>query len=438
MNAQDRLQRLSAEIAKAPLFPVTGYLTEVRVHILKGILLNAPLGAICAVSCIDGSTLKAEVIGIENGVVALCPFGSTEGIVQGARVTLLEDILSLNLSAALTGRAVDVFLKPIDNAGDIKGPFQSLPIRQPATSPMVRPLISQPFTTGVRAIDGLATLGVGQRIGVFGPPGTGKTSLLATLVKHCKADMIVVGLVGERGREVREFVEDVLPANMRDKVVVVAATSERPAMERAICALTATTVAEYFRDTGKNVFLLIDSLTRTARALREIGLAAGEAPTRRGYPASVYPALPTIIERAGRAQKGSITAMYTVLTEGQIDSDPIAEEVKSLTDGHLVLSRELAAKAHYPALDMRVSLSRSMTRVAQPDHAAAAGKMRRLLSKYDEIEMLLQVGEYEEGNDAETDAAVKKNPLINEFLVQSADRGTEFEKTVNLLKRICI
>lgn len=430
MTPGQRLSLLTTEIAEAVLFPVAGYLTDVRPHILKAVLLNASLGAICGVTRQDGAVLKAEIVGVTGGFVALCPFGSTEGIVQGAEVTIIEDVLKLQLTKSLQGRVVDVFLNPIDGGGELLGAKETLPNRRPATSPMDRPLISQPFETGIRAIDGLATLGIGQRVGVFGPPGTGKTSLLGMLVQNCKADLIVVGLVGERGREVREFVEDVLPPNMRDKVVVVAATSERPAMERAICALTATTVAEYFRDTGLNVFLLVDSLTRTARALREIGLAAGEAPTRRGYPASVYPALPTIIERAGRAARGSITAIYTVLIEGQIESDPIAEEVKSLTDGHLVLSRELAARAHYPALDMRASLSRSMPRIAGEGHIGAASQIRRLLSKYDEIEMLVQVGEYEQGADAEADAAIKAYPEINQFLMQRSNEHAQFDQTI--------
>lgn len=376
------------------------------------------------------------MVGISNGTIALSPFSTSDGLAQGARVSLVSRGLKLSLTPALKGRVVDGFLSPIDGIGDLVGPFDIRDARGETASPMARPLISQPFTTGVRAIDGLITLGVGQRMGVFGSPGTGKTSLLGMLVRQCKADIIVVGLVGERGREVREFIDEVLPENMRENVVVVAATSERPAMERAICAHSATTVAEYFRDQGKSVFLLIDSLTRTARGLREIGLAAGEAPTRRGFPASVYPALPAIIERAGRSAEGDITAVYTVLTEGDIESDPIAEEVKSVTDGHIVLSRDLAKREHYPAIDVLSSLSRSMSRVALKDHTLAAAQVRRLIAKYNDIEMLLQVGEYESGSDHDADQAISAQPNIQAFLRQQPDDGSAFEATKERLKAL--
>lgn len=429
-----RLSTISHRVATAGIFPVAGYLTHVHTNILKAVLPSAPLGAVCAVQRRCGPPLKAEVVGIADGVVSLSPCGGTEGLVEGACVTVVDTELRLPLCKGLKGRVVDAFLSPIDGKGQITGQLTLLPVRRTSSPPMSRPLISKPFVTGIRAIDGLTTLGTGQRISLFGSPGTGKTSMIGMLSQHCKADITVIGLVGERGREVREFVDDVLPAKLRKRAVVVAATSERPAMERATCALTATTVAEYFRDRGNNVFLLIDSLTRTARALREIGLAAGEAPTRRGYPASVYPALPAIIERAGRNKSGSITAIYTVLTEGEIQADPIAEEVKSLTDGHLVLSRDLARKAHFPAFDMSESLSRLMARIAEPAHRDAADLIRRLLAKYDEIEMLLQVGEYTEGTDPEADHAIAARESIRAFLMQRSDEDSKFQLTLQRLQ----
>jgi type III secretion protein N (ATPase) len=300
---------------------------------------------------------------------------------------------------------------------------------------MERPLIDTPLVTGIRAIDGLTTLGRGQRVGVFGPPGVGKSMLLAGIARQTEADVIVIGLVGERGREVREFVERDLPAEARTRVCVVAATSDRSPAERAICALSATAVAEGFRNEGLSVLLLVDSLTRTARAFREIGLAAGEPPTRRGYPASVYPMLPAIIERAGRHPKGDITAIYTVLLEGDGQVDPIAEEVKSLTDGHLMLRRALAEKGHFPALDPLGSLSRSMGAVVSARQSSAASLMRSRLAKYQDMELLLQVGEYVGGSDPEADVAIQAKSRIDQFLRQSVDERGDFDRISEQMER---
>ena len=302
--------------------------------------------------------------------------------------------------------------------------------------PWIAPLIDTPFTTGLRAIDGPNTMGIGQRVGIFGPPGTGKSSLLAAISQHCVADVIVIALIGERGREVREFLDRHLPADKRDRIVIVAATSDRSPMERLNAAHVATAICEGFRDQGQSVLLMMDSLTRVARALREIGLAAGEAPTRRGYPASVYPALPELIERAGRTTKGDITALYTILVEGDGQADPIAEETRSLTDGHIMLSQKIANSGRYPAIDTLQSLSRVMGDVVADNHATAAAMIRRYLAKFDEIEMLLQVGEFEEGRDAVADSAVAAMPQITEFLRQASDAPSGLEETIMKLEEI--
>ncbi|CAM3213176.1 putative ATP synthase YscN [Pseudomonas plecoglossicida] len=294
-------------------------------------------------------------------------------------------------------------------------------------------MIVQPISLGVRAIDGLLTCGEGQRLGIFAAAGGGKSTLLATLMRNANADVIVLGLIGERGREVREFIEhDLGEAGLRRSVVVVA-TSDRPAMERAKASFVATTIAEYFRDQGKRVLLLIDSVTRFARAQREIGLAAGEPPTRRGYPPSVYAQLPRLMERAGQSDKGSITALYTVLAEDEEMTDPIAEETRSILDGHIVLSHALAAANHYPAIDVLRSVSRVMNNIVSKEHRAAAGQVRQWLAKYAEMELLINIGEYKQGQDPAADRAVEKREAIHQWLRQGTHEACDLTQSVEQL-----
>ena len=419
MISTERLDTLRAAVQAAPLRPLTGSVSELRGPIIRARLSGAKIGGLCWIDRGADAPLRAEVVGIDGSVAILSPFGLTEGLSEGAVIRPASGQLTLTAGTGLLGRIVDAFGTPVDGQGPIKGPTVSFPVRCAAPDPVSRPLVDTPLPTGVRSIDGMATLARGQRVAIFGPPGTGKSSLLASIARGARADVIVIGLVGERGREVREFTERDLSAAARERVVCVAATSDRPAVERVLCAQSATAIAEYFRDQGKSVLLMIDSLTRTARALREVGLAAGEAPTRRGYPASVYPALPAIIERAGRTNSGDITALYTVLVEDEGEGDPIADEVRSLTDGHLTLSRKLAEAGHWPAIDPLDSLSRLMGAVTTPDHVAAAGLARRHLSKFRDIELLLQVGQYTEGADIEADAAIAAKPALDRFLQQT-------------------
>jgi type III secretion protein N (ATPase) len=306
-------------------------------------------------------------------------------------------------------------------------------IQSAPPNPLLRAAISRPLPSGVRAIDSLLTCAEGQRIGIFAAAGGGKSTLLGMLARGAKADVVVVSLVGERGREVNEFLEDSLGEEGRKRSVVIVATADRPALERARAAMTATAIAEDFRDQGKRVLLLVDSATRHARALRDIGLAVGEPPTRRGFPPSVFSALPQLVERAGNGARGSITAFYSILVEDEEQPDPIAEEMRSLLDGHIVLSRKLGGAGHFPAIDILDSASRVMTRVTSKEHQAAAREARKSLGKYREIELLIQLGEYKPGSDADADQAIARWPKLNEHLRQSADRLTTFEENLHSL-----
>jgi type III secretion protein N (ATPase) len=291
------------------------------------------------------------------------------------------------------------------------------------------------LSLGVRALDGLLTCGEGQRLGVFAAAGGGKSTLMGMLVKGADVDVTVVALIGERGREVREFLEHELGEEGRRRAVIVCATSDKSSMERSKAAYVATAIAEYFRDQGKRVLFLMDSVTRFARAQREIGLAAGEPPTRRGFPPSVFATLPRLMERVGMGAKGSITALYTVLVEGDDMTEPIADETRSILDGHIILSRKLASANHYPAIDVLASVSRVMNMVASPEHKNIAGRVRELMAKYQEVELLVKIGEYKRGSDAMADQAIDRIEKIREFLRQRTDEHVSFEDTLHLMKK---
>ena len=302
--------------------------------------------------------------------------------------------------------------------------------------PMARQMISQPFQTGVRAIDGFLTVGRGQRLGIFAAAGGGKSTLIGMLMRNSDSDINVICLIGERGREVKEFVEHNLTDETRKKTILVVSTSERPALERVKAAYIATTIAEHFRDQGKNVMLVMDSVTRFARAKRDIGLAAGEPPTRRGFTPSVFSELPRLMERAGAGENGTITAFYTVLVEGDDMTEPVADETRSILDGHIILSRKLAAENHYPAISILDSASRVMPMIASDEHLAAAGKGRKLLAKYQEVELLIRVGEFKSGTDREADEAVAKNEHIKRFLQQGLFENSPMDSSVANLQKI--
>jgi type III secretion protein N (ATPase) len=399
-----------------------------RIRRALGVIVHATvsevrIGELCQLrDPASGRQVMAEVVGLADGMAVLTPIGDIAGLSNLSEVVPTGHELRVPVGAGVLGRVINALGEALDGGpwppADIDGYY---PVQAAPPAPLSRAVISSPLQLGVRAIDGLLTCALGQRIGIFGEPGLGKSTLLANIVRGTEADVVVIGLIGERGREVREFIEKQLgPEGMRRSVVVVA-TSDRPAMERAKAAYVATAIAESFRDRGCRVLLLMDSLTRFARAQREIGLAAGEPPTRRGFPPSLFAALPQLVERAGPAERGAITGIYTVLVEGDLTLDPVAEEVVSLLDGHIVLSRELGQRNHFPAIDVLRSRSRLMDAVVPPQHRADAARIRELMARHAEVELLLRVGEYKPGSDALADEAVARIDRINAFLRQGAE-----------------
>ena len=412
---------MEAAVAAEPAGARTGKVVEVTGTLLRVGGLDVKLGELCDLRQADGSLLQqAEVVGFNRHLAVLAPFGGVEGLCRQTRVTGHGRPLAVGVGPGLQGRVLDGFGRPIDGAGPLRCEAH-VSIHAPAPNPMTRRLIDTALPTGVRLIDGLATLGEGQRMGVFAPAGVGKSTLLGMLARGTASDVNVIVLIGERGREVREFIEMVLGPEGMARSVVVCATSDRSSIERAKAAFVGTAIAEYFRDRGLRVLLMMDSLTRFARAQREIGLAAGEPPARRGFPPSVFAELPRLLERAGMGDRGSITALYTVLAEDDSGSDPVSEEVRGILDGHLVLSRRIAARNQYPAIDVLGSLSRVMSQVVGPEHQAHAGRVRALMAKYDAVETLLQIGEYQQGADPEADEAIARHAAIAAFLGQATD-----------------
>lgn len=434
LNAFTRL--MEAELASASMVGRTGKVTEVVGTLMRVSGLDARLGELCEVVDEDGSVIQtAEVVGFSGGRSILSPFGSVLGVRGGTRVVGLGQMLSIPVGDALLGRVIDSLGRPIDGKGPIRA-TELRPVFALPPSPMEREMIERPLPTGVKVIDGLLTLGEGQRMGIFAPAGVGKSTLMGMLARGTQCDVSVIALIGERGREVREFIEIIMGEAGMARSVVVCATSDRSSSERAKAAHVATAVAEYYRDKGLKVLLMMDSLTRFARAQREIGLAAGEPPARRGFPPSVFAEIPRLLERAGMGARGSITALYTVLFEDESGNDPISEEVRGILDGHMILSRKIAARNQYPAIDVLGSLSRVMTQIVPKAHQASAGKLRKLMARYDEIEPLLQMGEYKPGNDPVADEAVQKQAQIHDFLCQPTEDLWDFDRSLQSLLQV--
>ena len=397
---------------------------------------RAVVGELCQIVLPESRRIIwAEVVGLRDKTVQLMPYDEMEGITVGCKVIAMGEQLSIPVSDKLLGRVLDAMGKPIDGKGDI-GSSIWYPIYQSPPDVLRRPRIERKIGTGIRSIDSLVTVGRGQRMGIFSGSGIGKSILLGMIARNTSADVSVIALIGERGREVRDFIENDLGPDGLERSVLVVASSNKPPLSRIRGAYVATAIAEYFRDQGKDVMLLFDSVTRFARAQREIGLAVGEPPANRGFTPSVFSLLPKLLERSGTSPKGTVTGFYSVLVEGDDLDEPISDAVRGILDGHVVLTRNLAQKNHYPAVDVLQSVSRLAEKVTGPNIKKAAGALRRMLATYREAEDLINVGAYVEGSNAEIDEAIAKMPEINDFLVQAIDEKHPIEETYRRLGEI--
>jgi ATP synthase in type III secretion protein N len=414
---------------------VRGRVVDAVGALVKATGVAARVGDLCELSNPgERWRLPAEVIGVAGQATLLMPFGDLDGVCAQTEVANLGCPQTVKVGEALLGRVLNGFGEPMDGCGPIESCVE-YPVRACAPDPLARQPVRRVLPTGVRVIDGLLTCGEGQRVGIFAPAGAGKSTLLAMIAAGAAADVVVVALVGERGREVGEFIQSHSEPQRRSHTVYVVATSDRPAVERAKAANVATAIAEYFRDQHRSVLLLMDSVTRYARALREIGLAAGEPPTRRGFPPSVFSALPKLLERTGQSSRGAITAFYSVLVDDDQSGDPVAEEMRAILDGHLVLSNALAAAGQQPAVDVLASRSRVMPNLVRPEQLVRAAECGELLAKYRSIEILLHTGEYRPGADAKADQAVRCRQAILSFLKQLPGETSGWQQTLAALAR---
>ena len=397
---------------------------------------DARLNDLCRITSdkSGGQEVMAEVVGFKDNRVLLMPFESVDGIGPGSLVENTGDVLRVKVGPEILGKVVDGLGRPIDGSEIEHGEAYS--VEAPAPDPMTREIIHEVLPLGVKAVDGLITVGKGQRIGIFAGSGVGKSTLLGMFARNTKADINVIALIGERGREVREFIERDMGEEGMNRCVVVVATSDKPALIRNKAAKTATAIAEYFRDQGKDVLLMMDSLTRFSMAQREIGLASGEPPVTRGYPPSVYSEMPKLLERAGTAGQGSITGLYTVLVDGDDFNEPITDTARSILDGHIMLSRKLGHKNHYPAIDILQSISRVMSQIATKEHKQLAGKLKTVMATYNEAEDLINIGAYKSGSNKNIDFAISKIDKVNDFLTQGVDEKYDFEEEMQLLQEI--
>lgn len=401
---------------------------------------DAKLGDMCMISPKngqkDGNPIMAEVVGFKNKKTLLMPYDATDGIGLGCTVENTGRPLAVHVSEGLLGKTLDGLGRVIKGNRVETMEGTPYPVEAAPPDPMSREMIDTVLPLGVKAVDGLITVGKGQRIGIFAGSGVGKSTLMGMFARNTKADINVIALIGERGREVREFIErDLGEEGMRRSVVVVA-TSDRPALERNKAAKTATAIAEYFRDQGKDVLLMMDSLTRFSMAQREIGLASGEPPVSRGYPPSVYAEMPKLLERAGRSDKGSITGLYTVLVDGDDFNEPITDTARSILDGHIILDRKLGHKNHYPAIDVLQSISRCMSQIASREHKQVASRLKSVLAVYQEAEDLINIGAYKSGSNPSIDYAISKIDAVNQFLCQDVEEKIDFDTTVEMLQQI--
>jgi len=439
---QRRLKRINHRLSAAQArtgavipFQVEGRLVRMVGLTLEAVGVQAPIGSRCLIESPNASPIEAEVVGFSQERVFLMPTGTTQGISPESRVIPTGKVYQAPVGDHLLGRVIDGAGNPLDG----KGPLltdEERPLTGKTVNPMERAPIDKPLDVGVRAINTMLTVGRGQRMGLFAGSGVGKSVLLGMMTKYTTADIIVVGLIGERGREVKEFIDQILGAEGMARSVVVAAPADNTPVMRLHGASMAATIAEYYRDQGKNVLLLMDSLTRYAQAQRELALAIGEPPATKGYPASVFAKIPQLVERAGNGCEGggSITAFYTVLTEGDDPQDPIADSARAILDGHVVLSRRLVEMGHFPAIDLEASISRAMPQITDQEHQLTARRLKRIYSIYEKSRDLISVGAYSRGSDPAIDEAIEMNAPINHFLQQSMEQKVTFEEGMGELR----
>lgn len=427
---------MTTAVERTPRFERNGRVTDVVGLVVESNGPSARMGDLCMIeSLIEGidEWVPAEVVGFRGEQTLLMPLGDLEGVRPGARVKGTGTCLRVPTGDSLLGRVIDAMGQPMDGGPTfVNAP--TYPILASPPNPLERTMIQSPLSTGVRAIDGPLTLGVGQRMGIFAGSGVGKSTLLGMIARNCSADVNVIALIGERGREVREFLDNDLGPEGRDRSIIVCATSDQPALVRIKAALTATAIAESFRDRGKSVLLMMDSVTRFAMAQREVGLAVGEPPSSKGYTPSVFALLPRLMERAGTGSKGAITALYTVLVEGDDTNEPIADAARGILDGHIVLDRRLTMKGHYPPIDVLQSLSRTMPMVVDADHLQASRDLRELAAAYRDIEDLVSIGAYKSGSKPIADRAIHRIGDIEAFLRQDKAEGTPYAQAISLMK----
>jgi flagellar protein export ATPase FliI len=430
------LTRYHLALNKLNTIRLSGRVVQVVGLTIEATGLDCEIGEVCEIQANGSKPLISEVVGFREQRTLLMPLGEMQGIQPGSPVNPMRSVFRAPVGQALLGRVLDGLGRPIDGLGSLEN-LDTVPTYNPAPHPLTRQMIAQPLVTGVRAIDSLLTCGKGQRLGIFAGSGVGKSTLMGSIARNARADVSVIALVGERGREVQEFIDRDLGRAGLERSVVVVSTSDQPALVRLKAAWVATTIAEYFRAKGLDVILLMDSVTRFAMAQREVGLAIGEPPASKGYTPSVFALLPKLLERAGTGDRGSITGFYTVLVEGDDFNEPICDAARSILDGHIVLSRHLAARNHYPAIDTLSSISRVMPAVTTAEHRAYASQVRKLLATYEKARDLINIGAYVSGSDPEIDEAIAALPGIMALLQQEQDETTSLEDTQRLIEMIC-
>ncbi len=424
-------------VRKAETVSTIGKIENVIGMSIEASGLKCRVGDIARVITLNGEEgVSVEVVGFKNEKTILMPYSDLGGVGAGDFVKNTGRSLEVPVGDFLKGRVVDALANPIDDLGPFKGVSETFPVSNTYINPLARPPISQRLSFGIKAIDGMMTIGKGQRMGIFAGSGVGKSTLMGMVAKYGHADINVIALVGERGREVKEFIEKELGQEGLSRSVVIVATSDQSAMQRMKCPLVATAIAEYFKDQGKDVLLMMDSLTRFAMAQREIGLAIGEPPIARGYTPSIYAEMPKLLERSGNFDKGSITGIYTVLVEGDDTNEPISDTVRGIVDGHIVLSRKLAHKNHYPAIDVSQSISRLMNSIAPPEHKKLASEIRDIMATYEANADMISIGAYKSGSNPGLDRAIEKMPLVDDFLTQGISESFSYDQVLDQMRAV--